>query len=108
MARAHVPGQVGPTAFTVGIGSILAFGTNKLVENFNNLFVGIVLISFAYLVTVVSGTVNADYLGHEDWRAAFDNIGPVALVALVFHNERTRIFCLFEHTGPFWSCWRDP
>jgi tyrosine-specific transport protein len=76
---------MGPMIFTSIIGSIVAFGSSSLIEQTNNFFVIIVLVSFASLVSIGLPLIKYNNLLQGDITSLLSTI-PVMFVALVYHN----------------------
>jgi len=81
----HLPKAAGPVLFTAVVGSVLSFGSNALIDQFNNAWVAAVVISFSALIVLAVPAVNVANLSHADYSAVSSSI-PTMLVALVFHN----------------------
>ena len=71
--------------FTSTVGSVLAFGSEKIISNMNNIFVFIVITAFLGLITIGIPNVNIENLLFQDYNSVLKTV-PVMLVALVFHN----------------------
>jgi len=76
---------MGPIIFTSIIGSIIAFGSSSLIEQTNNFFVIIVLISFVSLISIGIPLIKYNNLLNGDITSLLSTI-PVMFVALVYHN----------------------
>jgi tyrosine-specific transport protein len=87
---------MGPVLFTSIIGSIVAFGSSTLIEQTNNFFVIIVLVSFAALVSIGLPLVNTNNLLTGDLSSLGATI-PVMFVALVYHNIVPSICSLLKY-----------
>lgn len=81
----QLPKAAGPVLFTAAVGSVLSFGSNALIDQFNNAWVAAVVISFSALIVLAVPAVNVANLSHGDYSAVVSSI-PTMLVALVFHN----------------------
>lgn len=81
----NLPTYLGPLLFTSVIGSVISFGSSNLVEQTNNFFVLIVLISFLGLVSIGLPLINVSNLSRGDISSVWSTI-PVMFVALVYHN----------------------
>jgi tyrosine-specific transport protein len=81
----NLPTYIGPLLFTSTIGSVIAFGSSNLVEQTNNFFVLIILISFLGLVSIGLPLIKVSNLLQGDISSVYSTI-PVMFVALVYHN----------------------
>jgi tyrosine-specific transport protein len=80
-----LPQAAGPVIFTAMVGGVLTFGSNKLIDQFNNCWVVAVVFSFLGLMGLALPSVNQTNLQHSDFSAVATSI-PTMLVALVYHN----------------------
>ncbi len=83
--QVNLPVWVGTTGFVLLFGGIMYFGREKLVEKINNVFVVIVIASFAGLLLLASEQVKISQFAIQNWTALPSAIS-VMLVTLFYHN----------------------
>lgn len=76
---------IGPLLFTTFLGVILAFGSELFIENFNNLFTLLVLVSFISLLSIGVPSVTLSNLQYQDVSKIWQII-PIMYLSLVYHN----------------------
>jgi tyrosine-specific transport protein len=82
----HLPPNVGSIIFTAISGTVLFFGSEKLVGLFNNISLGVVILAFLGLVSIGSTLFSAEHLfAYYDVKAVPKAV-PIMFLALVFQN----------------------
>lgn len=81
----HLDGALAPGIFTLGMGSMLTLGNKRILENFNNTVVMVVLGTFLALLVGGMQKVDPSLWAHHDVSKLHDVV-PVAMCALVFQN----------------------
>jgi tyrosine-specific transport protein len=81
----EVPLAAGGICFVGLFGSLLTFGSEALVSMVNNVFVGVVVASFAAIVALGAPQVSMARLCRQDWSLA-PATAPICILSLVYHN----------------------
>lgn len=93
----HLPAFIGPLLFTSSLGGLFILTSTRTVENVNNFFVLIVLLTFISLIIIgfplvannvelqMASTSGDLSLLHQDYTHLIPAV-PVMLLALVYHN----------------------
>lgn len=80
-----IPAGFDVSVFVLLLGSLVYFGTERLISTVNSLFMGVVIISFIGLMVAVGTQLDLAQVRIHDWTAISPAI-PVMLVALFYHN----------------------
>uniref|UniRef100_A0A0G4IB61 Amino acid transporter transmembrane domain-containing protein n=1 Tax=Chromera velia CCMP2878 TaxID=1169474 RepID=A0A0G4IB61_9ALVE len=81
----HLDSFFGSLAFDVGLGLLLFFGSEPLVETINSAMVALIVASFCGLLFLIGRDVQPDLLLRSDFSSLPPAV-PIMFVALVYHN----------------------
>lgn len=90
---------MGPVAFSTALGGIFLTGSDKLLELVNNVFVAVVVASFAALVAMGVPLVQITNLQEVDFGSVMQAV-PIMLLALVYHNIVPTICAMLNQCRP--------